>query len=228
MRVKSESPMLSDKGSPAPAPPRASKFALSRKRKADDKTPAPPAASKFALAKKRKADDKTPPPATASEDAPSKKRKADDKPDDKAEADSDVKKPLTKRAKQKQRAKLKGMRKPKANGDPLYADLDEENGLNPAIGKMDPSLLADFIARQTKKHEPELSVVELEDRRVPENAILDTSEWMKVRTLDDLPKFLEKYSPRKKAQLQVASENNGEPHTIVVTASGVRAVDLKR
>jgi len=33
------------------------------------------------------------------------------------------------------------MRKPKANGDPLYADLDEENGLNPAIGKMDPSLL---------------------------------------------------------------------------------------
>jgi predicted MarR family transcription regulator len=46
--------------------------------------------------------------------------------------------------------------------------------------------------------------------------------------LDDLPKFLEKYSPRKKAQLQEASENNGEPHTVVVTASGVRAVDLKR
>jgi len=220
--------MLSDRGSPAPALPKASKFALSKKRKADDKVPAPPAAGKSALSKKRKTNDKTSAPTTADKDAPLKRLKPDDKADVKADGESDVKKPLTKRAKQKQRAKLKGMRKPKANGDPLYADLDEENGINPAIGKMDPSLLADFIARQTKKHEPELSVVELEDRRVPENAILDTSEWKKVRTLDDLPKFLEKYSPRKKAQLQEASENNGEPHTIVVTASGVRAVDLKR
>ena len=225
---RSESPTPSERNSPAPAPPKASKFALSRKRKADDKVPAPPAAGKSVLSKKRKADDTATAPATADKDTPSKRLKADEKADDKADGESDVKKPLTKRAKQKQRAKLKGMRKPKANGDPLYADLDEENGLNPAIGKMDPSLLADFIARQTKKHEPELSVVELEDRRVPENAILDTSEWMKVRTLENLPKFLEKYSPRKKAQLQEASTNKGEPHTIVVTASGVRAVDLKR
>lgn len=35
------------------------------------------------------------------------------------------------------------------------------------FGKMDGQLIADYMARQIKRFEPDLSVVELEDRRVP-------------------------------------------------------------
>lgn len=46
-------------------------------------------------------------------------------------------------------------------------DVDDENQINLAIGRMGPSHIADHIARQTKRFEPELSIVELEDRRIP-------------------------------------------------------------
>jgi protein CMS1 len=93
----------------------------------------------------------------------SRKRKAAE--DD---ADPDAKKP-SKRALKRQKLKASGKKykKPAAAVDPMYADIDEENQINPAIGKMDVGLLADHVSRQTKKFEPELSVVELEDRRVP-------------------------------------------------------------
>jgi hypothetical protein len=46
-------------------------------------------------------------------------------------------------------------------------DLDEELGLNLAIGRMDGQLLVDHVAQRTKKFEPELSTVEREDRYLP-------------------------------------------------------------
>lgn len=45
--------------------------------------------------------------------------------------------------------------------------LDLEHGVNFAVGNMDKHLLADHIARQTKRFLPELSPVELEDLRIP-------------------------------------------------------------
>jgi protein CMS1 len=46
-------------------------------------------------------------------------------------------------------------------------DLDEELGLNLAIGRMDGQLLVDHVAQRTKRFEPELSAVEIEDRYLP-------------------------------------------------------------
>lgn len=45
--------------------------------------------------------------------------------------------------------------------------LDLETNINTAIGKMDSDLLADYIARSTKRFAGDLSLVELEDRRIP-------------------------------------------------------------
>jgi hypothetical protein len=58
-------------------------------------------------------------------------------------------------------------------------------------------------------------------------AIQDTTSWEKPRTLDNLPSFLEKYSGNA-AKLWSASKKNGAPHTIIVTAAGLRAADLAR
>jgi hypothetical protein len=42
-------------------------------------------------------------------------------------------------------------------------NLDEERRLNLAIGQMDRHMLGDYVAKYTKRFEPQLSTVELED-----------------------------------------------------------------
>ncbi len=59
------------------------------------------------------------------------------------------------------------------------------------------------------------------------NAIQDTSEFTKDRTLDNLPEYLESFS-EKPEQLEKAPAANGSPHTIVVAGAGLRAADLAR
>ena len=60
-------------------------------------------------------------------------------------------------------AKRKKDKNAKAQDD---QDLDVEAGVNMALGRMDSSLLADYIAQRTKRFEGDLSVVELEDKHV--------------------------------------------------------------
>jgi len=46
------------------------------------------------------------------------------------------------------------------------ADLDLVNGINTAIGRFDSRLLAEYVAQRTKRFQPDLSLVELEDRHI--------------------------------------------------------------
>lgn len=45
-------------------------------------------------------------------------------------------------------------------------NLDMGQGLNLAIAKLDSALLADYVAKRTKRFCPDLSLVELEDRYI--------------------------------------------------------------
>ncbi|KAF8848782.1 hypothetical protein BDZ45DRAFT_256126 [Acephala macrosclerotiorum] len=106
-------------------------------------------------------------------------------------------------------------------------ELDTELGINNAFSHMDNQLLADYIAQRTRKYESDLSSIELEDKYIPANAIEDTTSWNKPRTLDNLPGFLEKFAGNS-TKLWSASKKNGAPHTIIVTAAGLRAADIAR
>jgi len=139
--------------------------------------------------------------------------------------------------KQEKKAKRK---KAKATED---EELDIDAGINTAFSHMNNQLLADYIAQRTRKYESDLSSVELEDKYIPgkvlsvlftnlskgtsANAIEDTTSWDTLRTLDNLPGFLEKFSGNS-TKLWSASKKNGAPHTIIVTAAGLRAADLAR
>ena len=59
------------------------------------------------------------------------------------------------------------------------------------------------------------------------NALQDTTSWNKPRTLETLPGFLEKFSGNS-TKLWSASKKNGAPHTIIVTAAGLRAAEIAR
>ena len=45
--------------------------------------------------------------------------------------------------------------------------LDEENGVNRAVALMDPQLLADHMAQRTRRFEPDLSIVEMDELTFP-------------------------------------------------------------
>jgi protein CMS1 len=59
------------------------------------------------------------------------------------------------------------------------------------------------------------------------NAIKDTTSFQKPRTLENLPEFLEKFAGEKE-KLDQATKVFGAPHTIVVSAAGLRAADAVR
>ncbi|KAL1959603.1 hypothetical protein VTO42DRAFT_1638 [Malbranchea cinnamomea] len=110
-------------------------------------------------------------------------------------------------------------------------DVDDSlkvDGINEAIGKMDGRLLADYFAQKAKRHNKDLTAVELDDIYVPESAFLDTSSWESKRTLENLPSFLKAYTPKKGSVLSTASETKGSPHTLVITSAGLRAADITR
>lgn len=140
---------------------------------------------------------------------------------------------------------IRSAKKPKSKKakDALDDELDIEAGINNAFSHMDSQLLADYIAQRTKKYENDLSSIELEDKHIPgtrchisraiyltiviANAITDTTSWNKPRTLDNLPGFLENFAGNS-TKLWSASKKNGTPHTIIVTAAGLRAADIAR
>lgn len=74
--------------------------------------------------------------------------------------------PVSKRA-------AKRRKKVAEKGD--YDEVDEERQINPAIARMDGSLLADHVARQVKRFEKDLSAVELEDKRLPGQLLLSAA-----------------------------------------------------
>ncbi|KAF4630072.1 hypothetical protein G7Y89_g8078 [Cudoniella acicularis] len=102
---------------------------------------------------------------------------------------------------------------------------------------------SNYVAQKTRKYESDLSLIELEDKYIPgmctvdydylclikfsAKAIQDTTSWEKPRILDNLPGFLEKFAGNS-TKLWSASKKNGAPHTIIVSAAGLRAADISR
>ncbi|GAP93311.1 putative replication regulator protein [Rosellinia necatrix] len=106
-------------------------------------------------------------------------------------------------------------------------DLDLEAGLNKKIAFLDSMLLADHLAQKTRRFGTDLKPVELSALDISPNAIRDSSSFSAPRTLSNLPAFLEAHAAGPGA-LGSAPEENGAPHTIVVTGAGLRAAELVR
>ncbi|KAF2460270.1 U3-containing 90S pre-ribosomal complex subunit-domain containing protein [Lineolata rhizophorae] len=116
-------------------------------------------------------------------------------------------------------------RKAKKPADINEDELDEKLGVNKAIAKMNSSLLADHIAQRLRRFDPNISLVELEDKYLPGRAIRDTVNWKKDRTMENLPTFLEHEAAE---DLRTDPKVPGCPTTLVITSAGIRAADLTR
>lgn len=106
---------------------------------------------------------------------------------------------------------------------PQTNDQVDEN-----IAYMDNRLLADLFARQIKRHYNELTAVELNDLYLPSSAFRDTSDFSSTRHLDSLAAFLHDFTPGGKEALSTTCEETGNPHTLFMTSSGIRAAEITR
>ncbi|KAF3482328.1 uncharacterized protein GIQ15_05087 [Arthroderma uncinatum] len=163
----------------------------------------------------------------ASQDAPleSNKRKRVDEED----AAENTNRPA---GDQSQPSKKKKKKRSKATKNGSEYDINKvmgkDGGIDESIGRMDGKLLGDYFAQRVKRHNKNLTAVELDDFYVPEHAFLDTSSWDSSRDLENMPSFLKAFSPDKGASLSKASEAKGSPHTLVVTLAGLRAAEISR
>ncbi|PHH66395.1 hypothetical protein CDD81_7450 [Ophiocordyceps australis] len=122
-----------------------------------------------------------------------------------------------------------GNKRPRKKAKAQFEDemLDTELGINTLFSHMDNHLMADYLAQKTANFGSELSNVELSDLAVPENSIIDTTSWQEKRTLEHLPDFLQAFSPGTES-LRRPPQNNGSPHTLIVTGAGLRAANIVR
>ncbi|KAL0577246.1 Protein cms1 [Marasmius crinis-equi] len=91
-----------------------------------------------------------------------------------------------------------------------------------------PSELASYLFEMTRKVFTDLSELELEDIRIPESAIVDTTAWTGPRTLDQLSPFILKVVPGLHTRLLMKSKANGAPTLIFVTGAALRVADVTR
>jgi protein CMS1 len=111
--------------------------------------------------------------------------------------------------------------KPQKKRSAAGGDVDQ------LIGHMNPGLITDHIAKKIKRSFRDLSTVEVEDKYLSQSIFFDTSDFELLRELDNLPSFMERYSASVR-DLSTSSEEPGSPHTLVITASGLRAANVTR
>ncbi|KAF9562165.1 hypothetical protein CPC08DRAFT_749593 [Agrocybe pediades] len=128
--------------------------------------------------------------------------------------DAAVAKKRKRREKEKERKKRK-----------IAETVEKSEGLTSA---QPPHQLSSYLASMQAKSFPKLSALELEDLRIPESAIVDTTSWTSSRTLDELVEFITKVLPSLRLRLAQKSKSNGAPTLIYVAGAALRVADVTR
>ncbi|PPQ68962.1 hypothetical protein CVT24_000351 [Panaeolus cyanescens] len=133
-------------------------------------------------------------------------------------ADADAKK-RKRREKQKER---------KAKKRKLTETVETVEG---SIAQQAPNELATYLASMQAKSFSQLSVIEMEDLKIPgrtASSIADTTSWTGPRTLDQLVNFIVKTLPSLRLRLSQRSKSNGAPTLLYIAPAALRVADVTR
>ncbi|PPQ89097.1 hypothetical protein CVT25_006469 [Psilocybe cyanescens] len=97
-----------------------------------------------------------------------------------------------------------------------------------SIAAQSPEQLSNYLATMQAKSFPKLSAIELEDLRIPESSIADTTAWTGSRTLDGLVDLITKTLPSLRLRLSQKSKSNGAPTLIYIAGAALRVADVTR
>ncbi|KAJ4488185.1 U3-containing 90S pre-ribosomal complex subunit-domain containing protein [Lentinula aciculospora] len=125
--------------------------------------------------------------------------------------------------KRKQREKNKE-RKAKRRKLTESAELEESH----SIAERPPHELADYLSKMQTKAFIKSTTLELEDMRIPDSSIADTTSWTGLRTLDHLSDFIIKTLPNLHTRLSQKSKNPGSPTLLFIAGAALRVADVTR
>ncbi|CAK5264288.1 unnamed protein product [Mycena citricolor] len=130
-----------------------------------------------------------------------------------------------KRKREREREKFKEKKKRKLL---LEAPTRGSSAEGTTTTDQSPPALAEYLASLQKKAFSKLSALELEDARIPVDAIVDTSAWTGPRTLDNLVDFIVKVIPDLRIRLGQRSKTNGAPTLLFLATAALRVADVTR
>ncbi|KAF5391313.1 hypothetical protein D9757_002080 [Collybiopsis confluens] len=106
--------------------------------------------------------------------------------------------------------------------------IGSSNSEQQSIAQQAPSQLAEYLHSVQARSFPKLSALELEDLRIPESSIADTTGWTDPRTLDHLTDFIIEILPNLHTRLGQKSKNPGSPTLLFITGAALRVADVTR
>ncbi|GJJ12206.1 hypothetical protein Clacol_006447 [Clathrus columnatus] len=131
---------------------------------------------------------------------------------------------LLKKRKRREKEKEKRIKKRK-----LADSLQSEDTKSPSTFQLSsPEFAATYLSLQQKSVYNKLSFLELEDLKIPESCILNSTSYSDPRTLDNLGNFIEKCTPRLMIRLKQQSKFNGAPTLIFIAGAALRVADITR
>ncbi|TDL27525.1 hypothetical protein BD410DRAFT_713917 [Rickenella mellea] len=97
-----------------------------------------------------------------------------------------------------------------------------------SIAAQPPSEIAVYLSTMQAKTFSKMSAMELDDIRIPESNVADTTLWTAPRTLDQLGDFVAKVLPTLRTRLSQKSKSLGAPTLLFLTGAAMRVVDVTR
>jgi protein CMS1 len=144
------------------------------------------------------------------------------------EFESDVEKQSAAPLPAKKKYKSKAERKAASAKPADVAEIGTGDDFEHDMAEMDPSLLADHVAKTIKRCYKKDTTIELDERYLPSSTFTDTSGFKEARKKDNLGPFLEFLVAGDRSRLTNAAKETARPHTIVLCQAGIRAADLAR
>ncbi|THG92932.1 hypothetical protein EW145_g8531, partial [Phellinidium pouzarii] len=117
-------------------------------------------------------------------------------------------------AKAKKRKRREKEKEKKAKKRRLVEGIDTKEPSS--ITAQPPAVLAEYLSAMQAKAFSNMSTMELEDIRIPESIIADTTVWTAPRTLDQLGDFIAKTVPTLKTRLSQKSKDTGAPTLLFI------------
>lgn len=105
--------------------------------------------------------------------------------------------------------------------DKRKAVMEQQAAQKRDIGRLSPAIIADYILNKLKRANSELSVLELQDRAVPESRIVDTSNFTNERGLETFPLFFQHFKLNQSPSVPNAL-------VLVLSISAIRVCDVSR
>ncbi|KAH9977206.1 U3-containing 90S pre-ribosomal complex subunit-domain containing protein [Lactifluus volemus] len=103
-----------------------------------------------------------------------------------------------------------------------------EPGDVPSVALRPPAMISEYLSAMQAKSFSKISVLELQDRQIPESSIADTTGWTGSRNLDMLVDFIVQVVPSLHTRLMQRPKSSGAPTLLFLTGAALRGADVTR